>query len=154
MMPMNTAVEIRHTNRRRGSAVIELALVLPILVSLFLGTWSFGYAYYVYAELEGTVRAGARYASLATYDASSTASYQTAVQNMVVYGDPGGASQPVVPGLQTSNVNVVVGMVNSQPTSVTVSITGYRISAMYFDPITLTNKPSLQIPFLGNYVPL
>jgi Flp pilus assembly protein TadG len=153
-MLMNTLHEIRHVNRQRGNVLIELALLLPIMISLFLGTWSFGYAYYVYAELEAAVRSGARYASLATYDASSTGTYQAAVQNMVVYGDPAGASQPVVSGLQTSNVNVVVGTVNGEPTSVTVSISGYKVPAMYFDSATLTGKPMLQIPFLGNYVPL
>jgi Flp pilus assembly protein TadG len=141
-------------NRQRGSALIELTVVLPILVSLFLGTWSFGYAFYVYAELEAAVRAGARYASVSTYDATGTSAYTAAVQNMVVYGDPGGASQPVVSGLQTSNVNVVVGLANTTPTSVTVSISGYKLSGMNLDIATLTNKPSLQVPFLGHYLPL
>jgi Flp pilus assembly protein TadG len=155
MMPMTDPVEVRRMNKKRGSAVLEFALLLPLLVSLFLGTWSFGYEYYIYAELEGAVRAGARYASLATYDASSTSSYQTAVQNMVVYGDPAGSTQPLVPGLETSNVNVVVGVVNGgEPTSVTVSISGFKTAAMSLDAVTLTNKPSLEIPFLGNYVPL
>jgi Flp pilus assembly protein TadG len=150
---MDTLSNTRHMNRQRGNALVELTVLLPILVSLFLGTWSFGYAFYVYAELESAVRAGARYASLATYDATSTSAYQTAVQNMVVYSDPGGTSQPVVSGLQTSNVNVVVGFVNGAPTSVTVGISGYKISGMNLYPATLTNKPSLQIPFLGHYLP-
>jgi Flp pilus assembly protein TadG len=155
MMLMKPLREIRNKNRQRGSSVVELALLLPLLVFLFLGTWSFGYAYYVYAELESAVRAGARYSSLITYDASGVLAYQAAIQNMVVYGDPAGASQPVVPGLQTSNVSVVVGTSsNGVPASVTVSISGYTVPAMYFSPVTLTNKPSLQIPFLGNYVPL
>jgi Flp pilus assembly protein TadG len=146
-------MKTRSMEKERGNALVEMALALPILVLLFLGTWSFGYAYYVYAELEAEVRAGARYASLATYDATSTSAYQAAVQNMVVYGDPGGASQPVVSGLQTSNVNVVVGFANNVPTSVTVSISGYTISGMLFHPGTMTNKPSLQVPFLGYYLP-
>lgn len=153
-MLMNTPVKTRHNRRQRGSAIVEMAFLLPLLVSLFLGTWSFGYAYYIYAELEGAVRSGARYASLAAYDASSVTTYQTAVQNMVVYGDPAGTTQPLVPGLQTSNVSVVVGTSNGEPTSVTVSITGYQMPAMYGYPTTLINKPALQIPFLGNYVPL
>jgi Flp pilus assembly protein TadG len=153
-MRMNNPLETLPRNRQRGNALVEMALLLPVLIALFLGTWSFGYAYYVYAELEGAVRAGGRYASLTTYDASSTSSYQAAVQNMVVYGDPAGATQPLVPGLQTSNVNVVVGVANGEPMSVTVSITGYRIPGMFAYSASLTDKPSLQFPYLGNYVPI
>jgi Flp pilus assembly protein TadG len=141
-------------DRQRGNALVELTVLMPILVTLFLGAWSFGYAYYVYAELEAAIRAGARYASLSTYDASNLSGYQAAVQNMVVYGDPAGASTPVVAGLQPSNVNVVVGLANSAPASVAVSISGYRMSGMSLYPATLTNKPSIQIPFLGHYLPL
>jgi Flp pilus assembly protein TadG len=151
---MNALNETRHGKRQRGNAVIELALLLPILVSLFLGTWSFGYGYYVYAELEAAVRSGARYASLTTYDASNVLSYQTAVQNMVVFGDPAGGTQPVVTGLQTSNVNVVVGFANNVPTNVAVSISGYKLSGMFLDTATLTNKPFQEIPFMGYYLPL
>jgi Flp pilus assembly protein TadG len=130
-----------------------MAILLPLLVSLFLGTWSFGYKYYVYAELEAAVRAGARYPSLITYDATSIDTYQAAVQNMVVYGDPSGGSQPLVSGLQTSNVNVVVGFANSVPTSATISISGYKVAGNFLYPLTLTNNASLQIPFMGYYLP-
>jgi Flp pilus assembly protein TadG len=149
---MNTPDKTRH-DRQRGNASIETALLLPMLVSLFIGTFSFGYAYYIYAELEAAVRGGARYASLSTYDATDPDAFQTAVQNMVTYGNPASASQPVVAGLQTSNVNVAVGFGHNEPTSVTVSISGYKIPGMLADGGTLTNKPSLQIPFLGHYLP-
>jgi Flp pilus assembly protein TadG len=150
---MIATVKTRDRNRQSGNALIEMTLLIPVLVSFLLGTWSFGYVYYVYAELEAAVRAGARYASLASYDAANTSGYQVSVQRMVVYGDPGGASQPVVSGLQTSNVNVVVGVVNSQPTSVTVSVSAYQIPGIFYS-IPLTNKPSIQIPYLGHYVPV
>ena len=76
---------------RRGSALIELTLSLSFLTALFLGTWQYGYGFYVYAQLEQAVRDGARYAAARTYDSATTTptdTYLAAVQNVVVYGDP------------------------------------------------------------------
>ena len=109
---------------------IEFALVLPLLVSLFLGTWQFGYAYYLYGELEQAVRDGGRYASLISYDAADPSSYQSAVKNAVVYGNPAGGTQPIVPGLLPSNVTVTMSFAGAIPTAVTVSISGYRLPAI------------------------
>jgi len=59
--------------------MVELTLLLPLLVSLFLGTWQFGYAYYLYGELEQAVRSGGRFASLSTYDFANPSVFQTRV---------------------------------------------------------------------------
>ena len=153
-MPMRIIRDrLRARKSERGIAVVQFAFLTPILIMLFLGTWSLGYSGYVYAELEDAVRAGARYASLITYDGANTASYATAVKNVVVYGDPAGGSTAIVPGLSTSQVNVVISPATGEPTSVTVSITGYSLRTMFMTNFTLTNKPWLTIPFLGHYVP-
>jgi len=150
---MNIVTKSRARNGQRGNVMVEMAFSIPVLLFLFLGTWSFGYAYYIYAELEAAVRTGDRYASLITYDATSTSAYQAAVQNMVVYGDPAGGTQPVTPGLQSSNVNVVVGFASNAPKTVAVSISGYKIPGMFIHQATMTNKPSLEMPFMGHYLP-
>jgi len=149
---MQPSIQKRHRRKQRGNAVIEFAMLIPVLVAMFVGTWSYGSAYYIYAKLESAVRAGTRYGSLTTYDAASTVAYQTAVQNMVVYSDPGGGSVPVVLGLQTSNVNVSVQFMGSIPMSVSVSISGYRTPGMFTSPATLVDKPALQSPFMGYYL--
>ncbi len=94
---------------RSGSALIELTLAVPLLVSLFLGSFQFGYAFYLYNELTQAVRAGGRYASVRHYlslTETPSADYALAVRNMVVYGHPAGGTVPVVPGLAPENVNV------------------------------------------------
>src|ERR1700693_2592543 len=55
---------------RRGSVIVEFTLSATFLVALFLGVWQFGYAFLIYGELEEAVRAGARYASMRTYDSA------------------------------------------------------------------------------------
>ncbi len=154
---MDNQEKRRPKNRKQaGNAVVELAVLLPLLVSLFVGVWSFGYSYYVYTELEEGVRAGARYGSLGVYYPSSPAAFQQAVKNVVVYGDsaPPAGAPPIITGITTAQVNVLLtpsGVCN--PNTVTVSINGYKLYGMWGRGITLSNKPWLTVPFLGYCVP-
>jgi Flp pilus assembly protein TadG len=142
---------------RRGSALIELTLSLSFLTALFLGTWQYGYGFYVYAQLEQAVRDGARYAAGLTYDsATSTPSdtYLAAVQNVVVYGDPApsNTATPVAPGLTKGNVTLTVTFTSGVPTSIAVGISGYQMPT-YFGNVTLSGKPTTSFPFVGIFGP-
>ena len=143
---------------RSGSVLVEFTLSAAFLIALFLGVWQFGYGFFIYNELEEAVRAGARYASLATYNSANstpTAAFQTAVQNVVVYGNPVGGTTPLAPGLTTANVSVTVTFSNTVPgvpTEMTVSITGYQLPT-YFGSQTLNGKPTTAFPFVGVFGP-
>lgn len=134
--------------------MIELSLLLPILVGLFIGTWSLGYSNYMYAELEQAIRSGGRYASHGVYNVATPTTYRDAVRNAVVYGDPAGGTTATVPNLTTAMVNVAVSPSVGSPTSVTVSISGYTLVGPFGNSVTLTNKPQLTFPFMGYYVPI
>ena len=70
--------------QRRGAAVLETALCLPILLSLGFGTIEFGHYYYVKHTLQGAARAGAR---LAIIPGSTSVEVQAAVTtNMTAAG--------------------------------------------------------------------
>ncbi len=56
---------------RGGNALIEMALVLPILLSLGFGTVEFGYFFFAKNVIQSAARDGARAAALATATASS-----------------------------------------------------------------------------------
>jgi Flp pilus assembly protein TadG len=142
---------------RRGSVIVEFTLSATFLVALFLGVWQFGYAFLIYGELEEAVRAGARYASMRTYDstdATPTSAFLTAVQNVVVYGDPAPAAgaTPTAPGLTTANVSLTVTFSSGVPTEMTVAITGYIVPT-YFGNQTLNGKPTTTFPFVGIFGP-
>ena len=68
----------RHHGRRRGNAVIEAALVLPVLLALAFGTVEFGYFFYCKHTFQGAARDGARVAILSS---STNSSVTTAVSN-------------------------------------------------------------------------
>jgi Flp pilus assembly protein TadG len=141
---------------RQGTALVEFAIGSAVMVALFTGTFQFGYTFLQYNNLENAVARGARYASVATYDsATSTPSsaFQTAVQNMVLYGSPTAGTSPVLPGLATSNVTLNVTFTNGVPTAMTVAITGYTVNAV-FTTFTLNSKPQVTCPYLGIWSPI
>lgn len=142
--------------RQRGGAVIEFALAFVVLVPLFLGAFQFGYAFYVYNQIQTAVRAGARYASLATYDSASatpTANFSSAVQNTVVYGSPDGGTDPVVPGLTPSDVILTVQFLNDIPAYVTVGVATHRANAVVAI-VQVKDKPFLTVPYTGRWDPM
>lgn len=144
---------MKRSNRQKGSAFVEFALVFLVLFAVFSGAFEFGYAFYAYNRLVNAAREGARYASMKPYDsATSTPStaFSTAVKNMVVYANPtppDGAT-PVVRGLTTSNVSLTVLSSGVQPLQMTVSISNFPLDAI-FGTITLNNKPSVTFTYLG-----
>ncbi len=144
---------------QRGSALVEFALAAPLGILALAGTFQFGYAFYVYNQLQLSIRSGVRYASLMDYKGTSStcvAATQNTVQNVVVYGSPtpaAGAS-PVVRGLANSNVNVNFNPdANGVPTNVTVSATGFSVDAV-FTTFTFNGKPMASVPYVGRYSPV
>jgi Flp pilus assembly protein TadG len=118
----------RRRGNRRGNAMLEFALSSAVLIPMMAATFQFGLAFYQYNKLQSAVREGARYAALRTYDSASatpSAAFSSAVANMVVYGSPAGGTTPVVTGVQTSNVNIGVAMVNGVPSTMTVWIDSF-----------------------------
>src|SRR5205823_9679719 len=102
------------------------------------------------------VARGARYASLVPYDSATTApsgTFQTAVQNMVLYGSPTAGTSPVLSGLTTGNVNLTVTFTNQVPSAMTVSISGYAINSI-FATATLTKKPQVTYAYQGIWSPV
>jgi Flp pilus assembly protein TadG len=140
--------------RQRGSAIIEFALGSFVLMGIFTGTFEFGYTFYIYNNLQTAVNNGAKYAALRPYEpttATPEACFQTAVQNMVAYGDPSGTTTtPVAPGITPSKVALTVTFAKGVPSAMTVGITGYTLNAVVAK-FTLTNKPQATYPYLGRY---
>ena len=147
---------LRLARNRDGSAMLEFAIGSGVLIAAFTGTFQFGYSFLQYNNLENAVARGAHYAAVATYDSATTtpsSSFQTAVQNMVLYGSTTAGTTPVLPGLAASNVNFTVTFANGVPSAMTVSITGYTINSV-FASATLTNKPQITYPYQGIWAPI
>ena len=166
----------RRFGSRAGNAMIEFAIGSGILLTAFTSTFQFGFMFYQYNVLVNAVNDGAHFAALQVYNsdtATPASAFTTAVQDMVIYGDPTGTNTtPVVRGLGTSNVSITIGYSGTPsstftPTSVTVAITGYTIAGLagsfqdnghgnyqqIMGSFTLTGKPTVTYPFQGMYCP-
>ena len=146
--------------------MLEFALGSGILVAAFVGTFYFGFSFLQYNTLENAVVRGAHYGALINYNSTTDtpdSNFQTAVQNMVVYGSPAAGTSPVLPGLTTSNVTVTACGIATLcpgyssalgiPQEISVSITGYTINSV-FAQITLTGKPTVTFAFQGIWEPI
>jgi hypothetical protein len=83
------------TDRRddRGANLVEMALVLPLLLMLFMGIVDFGRAYYSYVTLTNAAREGARFASRFPYEGNEEIIGALVAQRVVQ--EPGLSNIPV-----------------------------------------------------------
>lgn len=108
-MPFRPAQRPR---RRRGNAVLEAALVLPILTALGFGTVEFGHYFFVKHTVQGAAREGARAAIVPTGTNADVATAVSAVMTAAGYasGDYTVTVSPdsVASAAAGSNVTVTV----------------------------------------------
>ena len=115
-------------NRQNGTALVEFALILPLMLVLTFITTEFGRAIYQYNTLTKSVRDAVRYASVRTPNTQVTE-----VRNLVVYGNPGGTGSPLVLGLTLANVPAPIWQTTgSNPAIgiVTIEVTGYTFNSL------------------------
>ena len=124
---MNTHARKFHTVR--GVALVEFALVLPLLLLLSFITTEFGRALYEYNTVVKSVRNTARFLSVQT-----PGTLTTEARNMVVYGNAAGIGQPLALGLTLARVPTptwqTVG-VDPVMQTVTVRVSGYSFTPLF-----------------------
>ena len=97
----------------KGLAVIEMAIVLPILILLTIAAGEFGRAFIQYSRLSHRVQSAARFVAENALQGTTgvallTATVRTQARNLVVYGTPSTGTTPAVPGLSPDDVVVTV----------------------------------------------
>jgi hypothetical protein len=138
----------RFTRNERGVQLAELAIVLPILALVFAATAEFGRYFYEYTTLAKAARVGARY--LATACVKPGEAVKT--KNLVVYGNAAGTGSPVLEGLTTGNITIIMKdsnvpqqvITSGVPQTVTVSVTDFKFQPL-FDLGGLMNNSGLSL---------
>ena len=115
--------------RPKGTAAIELALLLPILLFLTLVTTEFGRAIVEYNTVVKSVRNATRYLAARTPNTKTPEA-----KNLVVFGNTTGTGPALAPGLSLARVaNPVWQMVGSNPTTnvVTLTVQAYPFNSLF-----------------------
>ncbi|NEX61045.1 TadE/TadG family type IV pilus assembly protein [Noviherbaspirillum galbum] len=141
------------TSRQNGVALVEFALILPLLLILTFIVTEFGRALYQYNTITKSVRDAARYLSM---QPPNTGTAQA--RNLVVYGNTAGTGNPLALGLTAANVpDPTWTQAGTYPVMnlVTISVTGYTFRSMMpsafginfgnfaFSPISATMRSPL-----------
>ena len=139
--------------RQVGAALVEFALILPLLLLLTFITTEFGRAMYQYNTLTKSVRDAVRYLSIQT-----PGTHTAEASNLIVYGNLAGTGTPLALGLSLANVPTPTWQSSgSNPVirTVTVQITGYTFNSFFpsvfgmsfgnipFTPISATMRSHL-----------
>jgi Flp pilus assembly protein TadG len=125
----------------RGTQLVELAIVLPVLVLMLGAAAEFGRFFYTYQTLAKATRTGARYLTTE----SATGVNDPKAENLIVFGNESGTGTPVVSGLTDEHVRISrSGGTAAFPERVTVKIVGYTYEPI-FDLGKLVGNPSLSL---------
>ena len=154
----------------RGTASVEMALMLPMLVALLFGGMEGGYYFWSEHRVVKAVRDGARYAGRQSFDqyncttASTTTATRDAIRNLTRTGTLDGTGAPLIPGWVDGNTTVTVAPCNTATATglfltqangairVTVSTdVAYRslFSSLGFTTATLRLRASQQAVVMG-----
>ena len=111
----------RGARDERGTQLVELAIVLPIMILLFGAVAEFGRFFYTYATLAKAARGAARYATT-----RPVADFAKA-KSVAAFGDAAASCSgtPILQGLSCGNVDIQQGASGGVQT-VTTKIVGYQ----------------------------
>jgi Flp pilus assembly protein TadG len=122
--------------RQRGTAIVEFALVLPLLLLLTMITTEFGRAIYQYNTIVKSLRDAARYLSIQTPNTMTTEA-----KNLVVFGNIAGTGPALVPGLTVAKVATPTWqLAGSDPliNTVKITVTGYKFRPLFTSVLGVT----------------
>lgn len=150
----------------RGVAMVEFAIILPLLLIIFLGVAELGRALLFSQRLTQSVEAGARYVARAhgALDPDVCAVIPepviTDTRNLVVFGRLAGGGQPVVPGLDedenyvdvTPVIRTVTDVGDVCVVQVSASVPYIGIFGAQFIPLLDIDQPTLWASSEERYV--
>jgi hypothetical protein len=121
----------------RGTQLVELAIVLPVMLALFGATAEFGRFFYTYQTLSKATRSATRYLTVEPLGGTDEKA-----ANLVVYGNTDGTGDPLVEGMTIDKVEVT--REGPMPQLITVRVEGFTYQPL-FDLGGLIGTPSISL---------
>ena len=140
----------RLVNDERGSSIVELAIIFPIMLLLFAGVAEIGRLFYTYTTLAKATKMGARFLTTekdaeAPDDSNGLITKtKTRAANLVVCGfEDCTGKKSILPGLTTANVLVTLPNTDPKfigPRYVKVEIQDYEFKPLVYNVASVTNS--------------
>jgi hypothetical protein len=139
-MPLKNGKRVT-VRKRRGQSLIELAITLPILVLLLLGTLEFGMAIFSYSMLRDAAQEGAFYGS---FNPQNPAEIENRARNISPRAEDEIFSSPIRLG-DTEQVKVDVQILGRACQGATNNVShSIRVNVIYRYPLLM--------PFIGTLI--
>jgi len=143
----------RFLRQQRGMAAVELALVTPVFLLMFLSSVELGHLIYYQIAVEKSVRSAVTF--LGRHEIVDAKVIQE-TKNIVMYGNPAGVGQFIVPGFASGSTVVVSSKyfdlaIGSGSTATTIQETAVWVEAyVQYLPLVPQFGPVIEILHGGN----
>jgi Flp pilus assembly protein TadG len=128
---------MRTDNRERGSAMVEAAITIPLLLVLMVGIFEVGRAYQTWQVLTNAAREGARVAITPTSTAANTTEL---IRQYMTDGQLSNSATAVVNVNKTSSINV-----NGTAVSASLVTVDYPFSFIMLQPVVRLVAPGATV---------
>ncbi len=122
---------------QRGQSIVELALILPVLLILFMGVIEFGRIFHNYLIITNASREGARIAILGKSDQE--------INNRISSVSFGLSEENLQTQITPSPEQRKTGILTTVEVRYNLSLLFPLFSSICPDPLTLTSKTTMQI---------
>ncbi|HAX71789.1 MAG TPA: TadE/TadG family type IV pilus assembly protein [Anaerolineales bacterium] len=131
----------KKVSKERGQSLVELAISLPVILLILLGTIDFGMALFSYAILRDAAQEGALYGS---FNPDNREQIENRARNILIRDDETLFSSPV-DLRNTNNVDVEIEIIGASCQGITNNAAnGIRVRVIYQYPIVM--------PFAGQII--
>jgi Flp pilus assembly protein TadG len=128
--------------QERGQSLIELAISLPIILLILLGTIDFGMALFSYSILRDAAQEGALYGS---FNPSNTEEIENRARNILPRSDDEAVFSSPVDLRDTSNISIEIDVIGDDCQGITRGVVNsIQVNVIYQYPILM--------PFAGNII--
>lgn len=137
-------IQVNKTMKKqeRGQSLIELAISLPIILLILLGTIDFGMALFSYSILRDAAQEGALYGS---FNPSNTEEIENRARNILPRSDDEAVFSSPVDLRDTSNISIEIDVIGDDCQGITRGVVNsIQVNVIYQYPILM--------PFAGNII--